>query len=136
MYNNIIIHAILHTAASVLTLLIIRVLLGIHTLAYHLGQNLQHRQMNVLAVTLRNSTLRQELGHGIIADAYLALAARLSVRKRSDNMLLGPRLRLIKVLEAMFLQGWNDLQHPSRLLPVAEPLLESPRPNLNPLTGR
>ena len=130
------VHAILHAAASVLTLLVVGVLLGIYTLAYHIWQNFQHRQMNILAVTLRNSTLRQVLSHGIIADAYLALAACLVVRKRTNNMLLRPRPCIVKVLEAMFLKSRNDIQHLSSLLPIAEPLLESLRTNLNPLPGR
>ena len=40
MNSHILVHAILHTADSVLALLVIGMLLGIHALAYHIGQNL------------------------------------------------------------------------------------------------
>ena len=100
-YGYIGIDAILCRTHTIFSLLKVRMLFCIYTFTDNIRQHLQHSQVNVLALTLVNCTLRQIFVNGRIADAYITLATSLFTAISACHMLLRPSLGFGIILKAM-----------------------------------
>ena len=101
MYGYIGIDTIRCRAHTIFTLLKVRMLFCIYTFTDNIRQHLQHSQVNVLALTLVNCTLRQIFVNGRITDANVALATSLFTAISACYMLLSPSLGFSIILKAM-----------------------------------